>query len=94
MANRSRSGRGTVAVTGIPDIPTFDPRASTGHQLGAPETLFGDLSRDRFLPSDRIDEDPVRADLDRRLSVDVLGPPGTLRETGGTIDLFRRKSAR
>ena len=62
--NRSWSGRGTVTATGIPDIPTLEPRASTGHQLGAAETLFEDSSRDRFLAFDRIDEDPVRTEID------------------------------
>ena len=47
-----------------------------------------------FLPFDQIDEDPARAELDRRLLVDVLGLPESLCEPNGPIDLLRRKLAR
>ena len=46
------------------------------------------------MPFDQIDEDPARAELDRRLLVDVLGLPSSLCEEGGPIDLLRRKLAR
>ena len=39
------------------------------------------------------DEDPARAELDRRLLVDVLNLPETLIEPGGTRDLLRHKLA-
>ena len=41
-----------------------------------------------------MDEDPARAELDRRLVVDVLQMPGWLCEPGGPVDLLRRKLAR
>ena len=47
----------------------------------------------RFLPFDQIDEDPARAELDRRLLIDVLGLPSSLCEPDGPIDLLRRKLA-
>ena len=37
---------------------------------------------------------PARAELDRRLLVDVLGLPQSFVEFGGPIDLLRRKLAR
>ena len=94
LANKSQSSRGTITITGIPDIPTLDPRAMTNDQLNASKTLFCDLSDKRFLPFDQIDEDPVRAELDKRLLVDVLGFPPDLCNTGGPIDLIRRKLVR
>ena len=48
----------------------------------------------RFLPFDQIDEDPARAELDRRLLVDVLGLPESLVAPDGPVDLLRRKLAR
>ena len=47
-----------------------------------------------FCRSDQIDEDPARAELDRRLLVDVLGLPESLCADGGPIDLLRRKLAK
>ena len=48
----------------------------------------------RFLPFDQVDEDPARAELDRRLLVDVLGLPESLCAEHGPMDLLRRKLAR
>ena len=54
-------------------MPTFDVRTLTAKQVAAAKTTFEDLRERRFLPFDQIDEDPTRAELDRRLLVDVLG---------------------
>ena len=94
LANKTQSGRGTTTVTSIPDIPTFDVRTLTDEQVAAAEAVFNDLRGSRFLPFDQIDEDPARAELDRRLLVDVLGLPQSFVEFGGPIDLLRRKLAR
>ena len=94
VANKTQSGRGRTAVTGIPNIPTFDVRTLTSEQVAAAKAAFEDLRERRFLPFDQIDEDPARAELDRRMLVDVLHLPETLCEPGGPIDLLRRKLAR
>jgi hypothetical protein len=52
-----------------------------------------DLTGERFLPFDQIDDDPARAELDRRLIVDVLGLPSCLCDAGGPVDLLRQKIA-
>ena len=93
-SNKSQSGRGTVTVTSIPNIPTLDTRALTDAQHAAAREAFEAMRNHRFLPFDQIDEDPARAELDRRLLVDVLGLPASLCEEGGPIDLLRRKLAR
>ena len=94
VANKTQSGRGTTTVTGILNIPTLDLRTLTGEQVTAAKAVFRDLRERRFLPFDQIDEDPARAELDRRLLVDVLGLPETLCEPHGPMDLLRRKLAR
>ena len=94
MANKTQSGRGTTTVTSIPNIPTLDVRTLTGEQVAAAKAAFDAMRELRFLPFDQIDEDPSRAELDRRLFVDVLGLPETLCEPDGPIDLLRRKLAR
>ena len=93
VANKTQSGRGRTTVTGIPKIPTLDVRTLTETQVAAAKTAFDDLGERRFLPFDQIDEDPARAELDRRLLVDVLGLPESLCEPNGPIDLLRRKLA-
>ncbi len=94
VSNKTQSGRGTTTVARIPNIPTLDVRTLSGAQVAAATAAFDDLRERRFLPFDQIDEDPARAELDRRLVVDVLGLPQTLVECGGPIDLLRRKLAR
>jgi len=94
VANKTQSGRGRTTVTGIPKIPSLDVRTLTDEQNSSAKTVFEALQERRFLPFDQIDEDPERAELDRRLLVDVLGLPETLCEADGPIDLLRRKLAR
>ena len=94
VANKTQSGRGRTTVTGIPNIPTFDVRTLTDEQVDAAKEVFEHLRERRFLPFDQIDEDPTRAELDRRLLVDVLALPESLIEPDGPIDLLRRKLSR
>ena len=93
-SNKTQSGRGTTTVTGIPNIPTLDTRVLTAEQHAAAEAAFEAMRERRFLPFDQVDEDPARAELDRRLLVDVLGLPESLCVENGPIDLLRRKLAR
>ena len=93
-ANKTQSGRGRTTVTAIPNIPTLDTRTFTDEQHAAAREAFEAMRNHRFLPFDQIDEDPARAELDRRLLVNVLGLPASLCEEGGPIDLLRRKLAR
>ncbi len=93
-SNKTQSGRGTTTVTGIPNIPTLDTRALTAEQHAAAKAAFEAMRERRFLPFDQVDEDPARAELDRRLLVDVLGLPESLCAENGPIDLLRRKLAR
>ena len=92
-ANKTQSGRGRTTVTAIPNIPTLDTHTLTDEQHAAAREAFEAMRELRFLPFDQIDEDPARAELDRRLLVDVLGLPASLCEPSGPIDLLRRKLA-
>ena len=92
-ANKTQNGRGTTTVTAIPLIPALDVRALSPTQHEAAREAFEALRGVRFLPFDQIDEDPARAELDRRLLLDVLGLPPALCEDGGPLALLRRKLA-
>jgi hypothetical protein len=93
MSNKSQEGRGTTTPTGIPLFDTLDLRQLSVEQHEAARRVFADLAGERFLPFDQIDEDPARAELDRRLLVEILGLPSGLCEVGGPVDLLRRKLA-
>lgn len=93
MANKTQAGRGSTTNTKIPLLFTLDLRALSGAQLQAAEAAFAALAGDRFLPFDQIDEDQARAEIDRRLLVDVLSLDPALCEAGGPMELLRRKLA-
>ena len=94
VGNKTQSGRGSTTITAIPNIPTLDTRALTEEQHTAAREAFNAMRDLRFLPFNQIDEDPARAELDRRLLVDVLGLPPSLCDPDGPIDPLRRKLAR
>ena len=92
-SNKTQAGRGTTTVTAIPRIPALDLRALSPAQHEAAREAFEALRGERFLPFDQIDEDPARAELDRRLLLGVLGLPPALCAEGGPLALLRRKLA-
>src|SRR5262249_19576681 len=93
MSNKTQEGRGTTTVTSIPAITTLDLRSLSPAQHEAATAEFESLAAERFLPLDQIDEDHARAELDRRLIVNVLGLDAQLCATGGPIERLRQKLA-
>ena len=93
QSNRQQSGRGRTTVTALPALPTLDLRALSDEQLAAAGRIFEDMKHCPMLPVNQIDEDPVRAELDRRLLTEVLGLPADLCAPDGPMDLLRRKLA-
>ena len=93
MSNKSQAGRGTSTVTSIPTFTTLDSRELTANQHTTARLAFEAMSEERFLPFDQINEDPARAELDRRLIVDVLGLSPELCVQGGPIERLRAKLA-
>jgi len=91
MSNKSQAGRGTSTITSIPDFTTLDVRALTTEQHAAARQAFDAMSGLRFLPFDQMHEDPSRAELDRRLVVDVLGLSPDLCAVGGPMERLRAK---
>jgi hypothetical protein len=73
MSNKTQAGRGTIPVMSIPTIATLNVRALSEAQHAQARRVFELVSDFRLLPFDQVDEDEVRAELDRRLLVDVLG---------------------
>ena len=93
MSNKSQAGRGTSTITSIPTFTTLDLKKLSLHQHSVAQETFNRISCERLLPFDQIDEDPVRAELDRCLIVDILGLSPDLCVSGGPMDRLRVKLA-
>ncbi len=93
MSNKTQAGRGTTTVTSIPSITTLDLRRLSAEQHEAARAVFESLADERLLPFDQIDEDLARAELDRRLIVNVLCLDPALCAEGGPMHRLRRKLA-
>ena len=93
QATKQHSGRGRIPKSAIINIPTLDLQALSEEQLAAAGRIFEDMKHCPMLPVNQIDEDPVRAELDRRLLTEVLNLPEELCAMDGPMDLLRRKLA-
>ena len=93
MSNKSQAGRGTSSRTGFSKFTALDVRQLSDAQLEAAQRVFDDQCAERYLPFDQIDEDPARAELDRRLLVEILGLPAGLCAPSGPIERLRAKLA-
>ena len=93
MANKTQAGRGSFTVSRIPPLPILDVAALSPERHAAAKAAFEDLRERPLLPINQIDEDAARAEIDRRLIVDVLGLDAGLARPDGPIDLLRRKLA-
>jgi hypothetical protein len=86
-ANKQQSGRGSVTITAIPDLPALDVTAITSEQLKAMVRVFDELTRMPLRPFNEIESDAKRVELDRRVLGEILGLP-----ISGLL-LLRRKLA-
>ena len=93
QASRQQGGRGVTTVSALPALPTLDLRTVSDEQLAAAARIFEDMKHCPMLPVNQIDEDRVRAELDRRLLTEVLGLPAALCAPDGPMHLLRRKLA-
>ena len=72
-SNRVQSGRGTVSITTLPNIPTLDITKLDANRLQSAVKIYDDLCWKPLLPTNEAWRDPVRQELDRRLLTEVLG---------------------
>ena len=94
QSGREQHGRGNTTVTALPALPTLDLRRLSPAQLASAAQIFHDHKQLPMLPVNQIDEDPNRAELDRRLLTEVLGLPTELcAGDDSPLALLRRKLA-
>ena len=72
MATRTQPGRATSSITGFSNFAIFDLSTLDETQLQKSHAIFSDMETATFMPFTRISEDPLRAELDRRLLNDIL----------------------
>jgi len=94
MSNKSQSGRGSITKTSIPLLPVLDFAALSDEQINNARECCLRLSHQRLLPFNQINEDPVRAELDRLFFEQVMGLPADFCSPNGPMVRLRAKLAR
>jgi len=93
QANKTQSGRGTITLTAIPDLPIYDFSALTLTQLNRADAIFEEWKTKPLRPINEILFDDERRLLDEELMVGVFGFPDALMDPDGPIGLLRHKLA-
>ena len=76
--SRQQQGRAVMTITRLPELPVLDPRQLTSDQMDRTKDLFDRFKGRQMLPSNEAYRDPVRADLDRAVLVELLGLPESI----------------
>ena len=91
QANKTQSGRGTITLTAIPELPVYDFEKLSPGQLTKADAIFDEFLTKPLRPTNELHLDKVRCLRDEALMVEVLGLPKSLMAPEGPFDLFRRK---
>ena len=75
------------------NLPILDVTTLTRKQLNAAVKIFGNVCNLDLLPFHEIDNDSVRQKLDEDFLCDVLGFKATFIQSGGPLELVRKKLA-
>ncbi len=89
-ASKTQSGRGSITLSRLPDLPVYDFRAMTTEALERAAELVEEFKVLPMRTFDEIDRDSARQQIDRLALGDVFG----LADHGAAFDLLRRKLAR
>lgn len=92
-ASKQQSGRGSITLTRLPDLPTLDFRTLSDETLGKAACRFDELKALHLSPFDQIDIDGQRHEIDAALGP-IFGVSERLLAPGGPLDLLRHKLAR
>ncbi len=71
-SSKQQQGRGILSRATFNAMPTLDVQALSDESLTSAKQVFNELKRQKMLPFNEIDSDPVRHELDRRLLSEVL----------------------
>ncbi len=93
QANRQQAGRGSIGVSAIGSLQVLDVTKLSGDALSKAVSIFDAMKQRELRPINEIDHDPVRRELDNRLTVEVLGFSPELVADDGPLALLRQKLA-
>ncbi|MDD5509600.1 MAG: hypothetical protein PHI12_02130 [Dehalococcoidales bacterium] len=92
-ANKQQSGRGRIVVSALASLPVLDVTKLPKDALSKAVAIFDDMKHRELRPVNEIAQDKVRAEIDARLSTEVLGFPPELIAPDGPMELLRQKLA-
>lgn len=93
-ANKQQSGRGSIGKSALQFLSVLDVTALKPKQLDEAVKLFDVMTGKELLPLHKIDEDPVRQELDEKFARNVLGLAAPILVSGGPVELLRMKLSR
>jgi len=76
--NKQQAGRGRSGVSALASMPVLDVTKLSEERLSKAVAIFDDVKNQELRPVNEIANDLVRAEIDRRLAVEVLGFPPEL----------------
>jgi hypothetical protein len=91
-AGKQQSGRGSITLSRLPELPIYDLRTLSGDALLLAARYLEELSGTQLLRFDQIDGDTQRHRIDALVG-QIFGIPERLLAAGGAFDLLRRKLA-
>lgn len=92
-ANKQQAGRGNIGRTALETLPVLNVPALSATQLNGAVAIFDALCHSELLPAHKIDQDPIRRQLDERFALEVLELPALFTASGGPLELLRMKLA-
>jgi hypothetical protein len=93
FSNKQQAARGSIGVSALELLPVLNVTKLSEKMLNNTVSIFNDLRHKELKPINEIANDPVRAEIDTRLAIEVLGLPKEFTEKDGPLDLLRHKLA-
>jgi len=91
--NKQQAGRGRSGVASLTSMPILDVTKLSKDALAKAAAIFDDMKHKELRPVNEIAQDAVRAEIDTRLTTEVLGCPPELASPDGPLALLRQKLA-
>jgi len=89
IASRQQSGRATLTVSRLPDLPTLDCRELTDSQHRYAKAVWKEFKAKPLLPANEAYRDETRIALDKAVLGDLLGL--NWKRTKGPLDALRHQ---
>ncbi len=90
-ANKQQAGRGSIGVSALESLPALDVTKLSKDALSNAVAIFDEMKSKELRPVNEIANDAVRAEIDTRLAMEVLGFSPELVAPDGPLALLRQK---